>query len=87
MDKDRALGLLIDLLADAAFEGWDVDAVRVFETMKKAGLFGCRPATEEDIEENDFGAEVGDDWYFLTDEAKALRKAAATPTHPAAGDE
>ena len=80
MNKDRALGLLIDVLADAAFDYSDIDGVTAFEVLKKSGILGCRPATEEDVAESDYDFEVGEDWYFLTDEAKALRKDATAPT-------
>jgi hypothetical protein len=64
-----ALGVLTDAMAEAAFGGGgSLDGCDCQELLVKAGLTYVRPATEEDIENSEYGdfAEPGDDWHALT---------------------
>jgi hypothetical protein len=80
-EMKRALGILIDAMASAAFEAHSLDGADCQELLLKAGLTFVRPATEEDIANSEFGdfAEPGDDWYQLTPFALECRKLAAPP--------
>jgi hypothetical protein len=90
-EMKRALGILIDAMASAAFEAHSLDGAECQELLLKAGLTFVRPATEEDIENSEFSefVEPGDDWHELTQVAIECRNVArppkATETPPPAG--
>jgi hypothetical protein len=80
-EMKRALGILIDAMASAAFEAHSLDGADCQELLLKAGLTFVRPATAEDIANSEFGdfAERGDDWHKLTPFAIECRNVARPP--------
>lgn len=65
----RALGVLIDDLAEIAFgdAAPEFDAETAQQMLRKAGLTITRPATEEDAQNCPFGVtEAGDPFHVLT---------------------
>lgn len=75
-EMKRAIGLLVDALADAAFQGGDIDGGTAQELLAKAGLTFIRPATEADCADAEYDCDVGDEWHALTPFAAECRKAA-----------
>ena len=71
----KTLGILIDGLAECAFDACDLDGWQCTELLQKAGLVVYRKATAEDVTENS-DYEVGDDIWVLTDFAKDCRRVA-----------
>ncbi len=80
-EMKRALGILIDAMASAAFEAHSLDGADCQELLQKAGLTFVRPATAEDIANSEFGdyAKPGDDWHVLTPFAIECRNVARPP--------
>ena len=76
-EMKRAIGLLVDTLAEAAFGFGEIDGDGAQQLLAKAGLTFTRPATEEDIEAAEVDCEVGDEWHALTPFAAECRKLAA----------
>jgi hypothetical protein len=75
----RALGVLLDELAELAFSdvGPELDRDAVQELLMRAGLATQRPATKRDAAKCVFGVtEPGDPWRSLTPFASRLRLAA-----------
>lgn len=74
----RALGVLIEALADIAFDtGPELDPPEVQDLLVKAGLATEGVATEEQAANCRFGAtEPGDPWVALTPFALMCRKMA-----------
>lgn len=71
----RAIGIMLELLTKAAWDGRAVDGGDAQEAMLKAGLTFVRPATEQDLEVDNSGyLEVGDDFHVLTDFARQCFK-------------
>ena len=84
MTSEERLGVLIDVLAHAAFEAYSLDGCDAQDVLEAAGLLEKRVATAEDIANNsrlaEFDIEPGDDYYALTDFAITCRKLALEKT-------
>lgn len=77
-EMKKALGVLVDRLADVAFDCGEIDGADALELLEKAGLVDKRLATQEDLDGNDleYDMDVGDDWFALTPFASECRKGA-----------
>lgn len=72
----RAIGVLVEAFADAAFGCGEITGGDAQEALQKAGLTTIRPATQEDCEQSEFDIEPGDEWHALTPFAIGCRKLA-----------
>jgi hypothetical protein len=77
-EMKKALGILLDDLAKAAFQGYAVDSDDAQEALQKAGPIIKRPATEADCKDA-YSIEPGDDYYALTPFAVECRQLAVMP--------
>ncbi|UMO76039.1 HNHc domain containing protein [Planktothrix phage Pra-JY27] len=79
-DMRRAIGVMVDALARAAFRGGSIDQQEAHDLLVAAGMAKTRPATAKDVASCPHGAtEPGDPWTELTRFAKECRYAATRP--------